>query len=63
MKKKRAKSAKPTAEIPETDFSAGTRGKYASALKNNGYTIRVHKRDDSFWEKHVTGESLDQPKN
>jgi len=58
MKKKQVKRVRSVDEIPETDFSGGVRGKYASALKSNGYTIRVYKRDGSFSEKQVAGESL-----
>jgi len=43
MKKKTSiKKAAADAEIPETDFSKGVRGKYAATLKKNGYTIRVY---------------------
>ena len=59
MKKKTsAKKAAATSEIPETDFSKGVRGKYAAALKKNGYAIRVYRSDGRFEEKRVLGESL-----
>ena len=59
MKKKTSiKKAAPDAEIPETDFSRGVRGKYAAALKKNGYTIRVYRPDGTIKEKQVLGESL-----
>lgn len=41
-----------------SDFSDGVRGKYAADLKENGYTVRVYRRDGSFSEKRVLGESL-----
>jgi hypothetical protein len=59
MKKKT--STKKTAtggDISETDFSKGVRGKYAATLKENGYTIRVHRSNGTFEEKLVLGESL-----
>ena len=41
---------------PEYDFSSGIRGKYAKALRENGYTIRVCRADGTFTEKRVLGE-------
>ena len=41
---------------PEYDFSKGVRGKYAKALRENGYTIRVYHADGTFTEKRVLGE-------
>jgi len=41
---------------PEYDFSGGVRGKYAKALKEKGYTIRVYHRDGTFSEKRILGE-------
>jgi hypothetical protein len=58
MKKKSSPKRAATLEIPETDFSKGVRGKYATTLKNNGYTIRVYRSDGRFDEKRVLGESL-----
>jgi hypothetical protein len=59
MKKKTSsKKAANAAEIPETDFSKGVRGKYAAALKKNGYTIRVYRPDGTIKEKRVLGESV-----
>jgi hypothetical protein len=58
MKKRVSAKKAATTEIPETDFSKGVRGKYAAALKKNGYTVRVHKSDGTFDEKRVAGESL-----
>ena len=59
MKIKRGRSTgKSVDEIPETDFSRGIRGKHASALKSNGYIIRVHRRDGSFTERRVAADSL-----
>jgi len=57
-KKASVKKSAPTPEIPETDFSKGVRGKYAAALKKNGYTIRVCRSDGTFEETRVLGESL-----
>ena len=59
MKQKTSnKRAAADAETPETDFSKGVRGKYAAALKKNGYTIRVYRPDGTIKEKQVLGESL-----
>ena len=59
MKKKHSvKKAVAEPEIPETDFSKGARGKYAAAMKKNGYTIRVYRADGRVDEKRVLGESL-----
>ena len=59
MKRKNSvKRAVAGSEIPETDFSKGVRGKYAAAMKKNGYTIRVYRADGSVDEKRVLGESL-----
>ena len=58
--KKRAsiKKAAPDDEISETDFSKGVRGKYAAALKKNGYTIRVCRLDGTVEEKRVLGRNF-----
>ena len=59
MKKKTSiKKVAPDAEIPETDFSKGVRGKYAAALKKNGYTIRMYRPDGTIKEKQVLGDSV-----
>src|SRR5437870_7456359 len=59
MKKKTSiKKAAVDDEISETDFSKGVRGKYASALKKEGYTIRLYRSDGTFEERRVLGESL-----
>src|SRR6058998_1156364 len=59
MKQKTSiKKAAADAEIPETDFSKGVRGKYTAALKKNGYTIRVYRTDGTIKEKQVLGESV-----
>jgi len=59
MKKKNsAKRAVAEPEIPETDFSKGVRGKYAAAMKKNGYTIRLYRAGGRVEEKRVLGESL-----
>src|SRR5438876_11315804 len=57
-KKASVKKSAPTPEIPETDFSKGVRGKYAAALKKNGYTIRVYRPDGTIKEKRVLGEGV-----
>ena len=41
---------------PEYDFSGGIRGKYAKALKENGYVIRIYHHDGTFSERRVLGE-------
>ena len=59
MKKKISiKKAAADEEIPETDFSKGVRGKYAAALKKNGYTIRVYRPDGTVKEKRVLGKRV-----
>jgi len=52
---KRIPKATNTVEdiLPEYDFSKGVRGKYAKALRENGYTIRVYHADGTFTEKRV----------
>jgi hypothetical protein len=46
MKKRTAaRETSADTEIPTTDFSKGVRGKYAAALKKNGYIIKVKRRD------------------
>lgn len=49
---------KPILMRPEYDFTGGIRGKYAKALRENGYTIRVYKADGSFMERRVAGERM-----
>lgn len=58
MKKRVSAKKAATKDIPNTDFSKGVRGKYAAALKKNGYTLRVYKSDGTIEEKRVPGESL-----
>ena len=41
---------------PEYDFTGGTRGKYARALRENGYVIRIRNADGTVTEKQVAGE-------
>ena len=41
---------------PEYDFSGGVRGKYARALREQGYTIRVYEADGTYTETRVLGE-------
>ena len=41
---------------PEYDFSGGVRGKYAKALRENGYTIRVYHADGTYTERQILGE-------
>jgi hypothetical protein len=40
----------------EYDFSGGVRGKYAAALREEGYTIREYNADGTFVETRVLGE-------
>lgn len=40
----------------EYDFSDGVRGKYAKALRENGYSIRIYQDDGSYTERKVLGE-------
>jgi len=40
----------------EYDFSGGVRGKYAQALREQGYTIREYHADGTFTETRVMGE-------
>ena len=40
----------------EYDFSGGVRGKYAKALREQGYTIREYHADGTFTETCVMGE-------
>jgi hypothetical protein len=40
----------------EYDFSGGVRGKYAKALREQGYTIREYHDDGTFTETRVMGE-------
>ncbi len=42
--------------LPEYDFSGGVRGKYAKALREQGYTIRVYEADGPYTETRVLGE-------
>jgi len=58
MKKNLSKTTTTSAEDmqPEYDFSAGVRGKYAKALREHGYTIRVYEADGTYTETRVLGE-------
>ncbi len=61
MKKKSSpKSTKPASDEMRTEynFSNGVRGKYAKALRENGYIIRVYKTDGTVVEKRVAGENM-----
>ena len=40
----------------EYDFGGGVRGKYAAALREEGYTIREYNADGTFVETRVLGE-------
>ena len=40
----------------EYDFSMGVRNRYAKALRENGYTIRVYRADGTFTEKRIPSE-------
>jgi hypothetical protein len=42
---------------PEYDFSVGERGKFAKALKEEGYLIRVYHADGTFTERKVLSET------
>jgi hypothetical protein len=42
--------------LPACDFSGGVRGKYAKALREQGYTIRVYEADGTYTETRVLGE-------
>ncbi len=59
MKKKTSTRTRNLADDmrPEYDFSGGVRGKYAKAIRENGYTIRVYEADGTFTEKCVAGEN------
>jgi hypothetical protein len=52
----KATSASDDDMRPEYDFSGGVRGKYARALRGQGYTIRVYEADGSYTETRVLGE-------
>ncbi len=41
--------------MPEYDFSGGVRGKYAKALREQGYTIRVYESNGTYSETRVLG--------
>ncbi len=59
MKKKTSpKTAQVTADAmrPEYDFAGGVRGKYAKALSESGFIIRIYNADGTFAERHVAGE-------
>lgn len=59
MKKKTSpKTAQVTDDDmrPEYDFAGGVRGKYAKALRESGFSIRIHNADGTFTERHVAGE-------
>jgi hypothetical protein len=61
MKKKSSTKKLPgksSVNLQATDFAGGVRGKYAADMKENGYTIRVYRRDGGFSEKRVPGESM-----
>jgi hypothetical protein len=58
MKKRSPKATSASDEDmqPEYDFSGGVRGKYARALRERGYTLRVYKADGTYTETRVLGE-------
>ncbi len=59
LMKKRSPKATSTSDEdmrPEYDFSGGVRGKYARALREQGYTIRVYEADGTYTETRVLGE-------
>jgi hypothetical protein len=45
----------------EYDFSEGVRGKFAAALREEGYTIREFGADGTFTETRVLGEETAPP--
>jgi len=55
MKKKLSRITKTLDDDmrPEYDFSGGVRGKYAKALREEGYTIRVYAADGTYTETRV----------
>jgi hypothetical protein len=53
---KQASDGNETDMRPEYDFSGGVRGKYAAALREEGYTIRESNADGTFTETRVLGE-------
>ncbi len=42
----------------EYDFSAGVRGKYAKALQEEGYIVRIRQDDGTLVEKEAPGEKM-----
>ena len=58
MKKNSSKARKTSDNdlLPEYDFSGGVRGKYARALREHGYSIRVYEADGTYSETRVLGE-------
>ncbi len=53
---KQASDINETDMCAEYDFTGGVRGKYAAALREEGYTIREYNTDGSFTETRVLGE-------
>jgi hypothetical protein len=44
--------------LPEYDFKGGVRGKYAAAIRERGYTVRVYNEDGTFTERLVPGSTV-----
>ncbi len=58
MKKKTSRKPIRKGEMrPEYDFSGGVRNRFAPQLKENGYSIRVTRRDGTTVEKRVAGQN------
>lgn len=53
MKTKPSKQIAEDEMRPEYDFSGGVRGKYAAALREKGYTVRITQADGSVVERKV----------
>lgn len=57
--KTKISDSNPTDDIqPEYDFTGAVRGKYASQLKEEGYTIREYAEDGTYSERHVLGDKV-----
>ena len=58
MKKKTLRKPINKGEMrSEYDFSGGVRNRFAAQLKEDGYSIRVTRRDGTIVEKRVAGEN------
>lgn len=54
MKKVKAEAEQDMADdmLPEYDFRGGVRGKHAQALRQEGYTVRIHEEDGTTTVQH-----------